>query len=218
MKTKFNYINCDWTRVKNHCRTTVNKKFTDIEPTEEFKQKLLISEHSPIRLIEFDWTWENIPSWVTVHFARHKWEKFISTQRNDRTDNDIPRDQLPQGALVNFDGYCNVQNLIDTFRKRLCYQASPETREYAEDFKIALGQIHPEIADVLVPNCIYRCGCPEFQTCGFFKKFLKNYMQIYSTFEISEELFDIQSRYSMYNALFDVEHGLLEDEGDDDDE
>ena len=52
--TIFNYIAADWKRVKNHCRTTVGKEFTENEPTEEFKKKLLISEHTPIRLIEVD--------------------------------------------------------------------------------------------------------------------------------------------------------------------
>ena len=38
MKTVFNYIIDDWKRVKNHCRTTVGKEFTENEPTEEFKK------------------------------------------------------------------------------------------------------------------------------------------------------------------------------------
>lgn len=29
MKTVFNFINNDWKRIKNHCRTTVNKEFTE---------------------------------------------------------------------------------------------------------------------------------------------------------------------------------------------
>ena len=37
-----------------------------LKTSEDFKRKLLISEHSPIRLIEFDWSWENMPSWVSM--------------------------------------------------------------------------------------------------------------------------------------------------------
>lgn len=51
-------------------------------------------------------------------------------------------------------------------RKRLCRQSSPETRQYAEDFKATLHEIEPEIADVLVCNCVYRGGCPEMHPCG----------------------------------------------------
>ena len=151
MKTIFNWIGNDWKRVKNHCRTTVNKEFTDKEPTAEFKRKLLISEHTPIRLLEIDWSWKRIQSWVSVHWTRHKHEKFVSTQRDDRKEHDISRSDMPQGTPVNMDNYANVQQLIDIFRKRLCHQASPETRELAVDFKRSLREIEPEIADVLVP-------------------------------------------------------------------
>lgn len=196
MNTKFNWINCDWTRVKNHCRTTVNKKFTDKEPSEDFKRKLLISEHSPIRLIEFDWTWEGMPSWVSVHWVRHKWEKFVSTQRDDRKEHDIPRGKMPQDTPVTLDGYANMQNLIDTFRKRLCYQASPETRAYAEDFKVALHEEFPELADALQMNCLYRCGCPEIESCGFFKNWIRD------SKITNEELLEIQTRYEKFNKWF----------------
>lgn len=205
MKTKFTWYTVDWKRIKNHCRTTDNKDFTDKEPTEQFKKNLLISEHSPIRLIEFDWRWEGMPSWVSVHWVRHKWEKFVSTQRDDRKDHDIPRGKMPQDTPVNFDGYANMQSLIDSFRKRLCFQASPETREYAEDFKIALHEIFPELADVCVPNCIYRCGCPEkFQnTCRFFRNFTSSFV-IHRNLD---EIFDIQTRYDIYNKFFyDLRH------------
>ena len=60
MKTVFNWFGDDWRRVKNHCRTTDNKGFTEKDASDTFKKKLLISEHSPIRLLEFDWTWKGI--------------------------------------------------------------------------------------------------------------------------------------------------------------
>lgn len=210
MKTRFNWIGADWKRVKNHCRTTVNKKFTDNEPSEKFKRALLISEHSPIRLIEIDWSWERIKSWVSVHWTRHKHEKFVSTQRDDRKEHDVSRDDMPQGTLVDMDNYANAQQLIDIFRKRLCFQASPETREYAEDFKIALHTEQPELSDVLVPNCIYRCGCPEFQQCGFFKafkEFMKDRYYDPEAEDRGEKVFieafsNIQDRYDTYNEYF----------------
>ena len=36
-KTVFEKIDDDWTLVKNACRTTVSKKFTEKEPSEKFK-------------------------------------------------------------------------------------------------------------------------------------------------------------------------------------
>ena len=195
---RINWISDSWTRVKNHCRTTVNKSFTDNEPTKEFKKKLLISEHSPIRLLEIDWTWENIKYWVSTEWSRHKFEKFITSQRDDRMINEIPRDKKTQDSLVTYDGYANAQNTIDSWRKRLCYQATPEARNLAEEFKLELHKIEPEWADVLVPNCIYRCGCPEFSMCQ--AKLWVNFVKWCN--ENNKNINSIQSRYDAYNEYF----------------
>ena len=218
MKTRFNWIGADWKRVKNHCRTTVNKKFTDKEPTTEFKKKLLISEHTPIRLIEIDWSWEKIKSWVSVHWVRHKHEKFVSTQRDDRKEHEISRDDMPQGTLVDMDNYANAQQLIDIMRKRLCYQASPETRSLAEDFKMALKSEQPELADVLVPNCVYRASCPEFEMCKqrFWEFMLKTIKEEALTEDpqsrsdaidsFMTECCNVENRYFYYNNWFYETH------------
>lgn len=67
MKTKITKLNNDWVDIKNECRNTVNKEATDNVPSKEFKIKLLISEHSPIRLLEVKWRWSRIKSWVATH-------------------------------------------------------------------------------------------------------------------------------------------------------
>ena len=159
MNTEIKKIKGSWEEVVDDCRATVGKPPLGHEPSEDFKRRILIAEHGPIRTISVKWMWNGIKSWIATHWSRHKWECCISTQRSDRTG--IPRDKLTQDAPVNFVGEANVQALIDTMRKRLCSQAAPETRCYAEDFKAKLHEIQPEIADVLVPNCVYRCGCPE---------------------------------------------------------
>lgn len=202
-KTIFNWIGDDWKRVKNHCRTTDNKDFTEKEATENFKKKLLISEHTPIRLIEFDWSWKGIYYWLSTEWSRHKFEKFISSQRDDRLRDDTPRGKKPQDALVNFDGYGNMQHCIDGWRKRLCGMATDEARELAEDFKVELHKTHPAESDVLCPNCIYRWGCPEFRCCGYIHKFLKWCKD--NNIEFNE--LDIQSRYDAYNKYFYATRG-----------
>lgn len=196
--TIFNKISDDWTRVKNHCRTTVNKEFTDKEPTIDFKKKLLISEHSPIRLLEFDWSWRKIYYWVSTEWSRHKFEKFITSQRDDRTTDKTPRGEKRQDSLVDFDGCANMQNLIDVWRKRLCHKATKEARELAENFKCELAKTHPIEASVLVPNCIYRYGCPEMSTCGHFHDFL-NWCHKNNRLK---SLCNIQKRYDNYNEFF----------------
>lgn len=216
MKTIFNWIGDDWRRVKNHCRTTDNKDFTEKDATDIFKKKLLISEHSPIRLLEFDWTWKAIKYWLSTEMSRHKYEKFISTARDDRGFSErkteegytvwdeatkqnieyhpLSRDDAPQKNPVNFDGYANMQNLIDVWRKRLCFCCTKDARELAEDFKYVLHETHPIEADVLQKNCIYRCGCPEFKSCGYWENFCKKYSK--------EDLTNIQTRYDLANKEF----------------
>lgn len=197
IKTELIKIKGDWQEVVDDCRATVGKESLGKEPSKTFKRKILISEHSPIRDISIKWRWVNMPHWVCVHWVRHKWEKFVRTQRTDRTG--IPRDKLPQDEPQTLTGEANIQHLIDTWRKRLCRQASEETRKYAEDFKVALQRVEPEIADVLVPNCLYRCGCPEMESCTFWGNFLKwckenNYDD--------PRLCSIQKRYDIYNEYF----------------
>lgn len=190
-------IKGDWREVVDDCRATVGKESLGKEPSEKFKRGILIAEHSPIRDLRVRWKWPDMPHWVTVHWVRHKWEKFVRTQRSDRTG--IYRNKLPQDTPQDFTGEANAQSLIDTWRKRLCYQASAETRAYAEDFKAALHEIEPELSDVLVPNCIYRGGCPEMSVCpragGSYYGYL---MGVYGLCGSH----DIAARYKAYNAIF----------------
>ena len=194
MLTKITKVNADWTDVKNECRNTVNKEATEKEPTIDFKKKILISEHSPIRLIEIKWRWEGIKSWISVHFARHwlGWDKWISTQRNDRTG--VDRDKSPQDTPVNYDGKGNAQALINVARFRLCNSAHPETRAYMEDLKESIHEFEPELSDVMQRNCIYRGGCPEFNPCPYWKNFCEEHK--------GENLLDIQTRYDLANKDF----------------
>lgn len=191
MKTEIIKIKGDWQEVVDDCRSTVGKEALGKEPSGEFKRNILISEHSPIRDISVKWRWRDMPHWVTVHWVRHKWEKFVRTQRSDRTG--IDRTKLPQDEPQTFVGEANTQHLIDTMRKRLCFMASPETRKYAEDLKRELYAEQPEISDVLVPNCIYRCGCPEMNGCGWFDKMAAKYPELKST--------NIKERYDAYNRI-----------------
>ena len=194
MLTKITKVNADWIDVKNECRNTVNKEATEKEPTIDFKKKILISEHSPIRLIEIKWRWEGIKSWISVHFARHwlGWDKWISTQRNDRTG--VDRDKSPQDTPVNYDGKGNAQALINVARFRLCNSAHPETRTYMEDLKESIHEFEPELSDVMQRNCIYRGGCPEFNPCPYWKNFCEKHK--------GENLLDIQTRYDLANKDF----------------
>lgn len=197
LKTVIMKIKGDWQEVVNDCRATVAKPPLGKEPSPKFKKEILISEHDPIRDIEVKFTWPNMPYWIAMHWKTHIWRSRTNTQRNDRQAA-YDRRKAPQDSPVDFIGDANTQHLIDTWRKRLCYMAAPETREYAEDFKTALSEFEPEISDVLVPNCIYRCGCPEPNSCGWYEAMAERYPELAST--------DIKARYNAYNAIFKSNH------------
>lgn len=170
--TKFIKINFDWELVKNCCRSTVKKEFTEGEPSDEFKHNLLIAEHSPIRELTVVWKWENIPYWLSTEWSRHKFEKYITSQRNDRQKR-YDRNKAPQDSPVNFIGSANMQQLIDSFRKRLCFTATKDARNLALDFKLELNKTNPIEASVLVPHCIYRGACSEMLNCEHWNRFVK---------------------------------------------
>ena len=193
-KTKILKVKGDWQEVVDDCRATVAKPPLGKEPSEKIKRDILIAEHSPIRNISIRFLWENIPYCIAMHWKTHVWQSKVNTQRGDRTG--VDRSERKQTDPVTFIGEMNAQNEIDTMRKRLCFMADPETRELAEDHKRELKKYEPELADVLVPNCVYRGGCPEMDGCGFWDKF-QHYL--YGM----EDFMNIRMRYAIYNEFFD---------------
>ena len=89
----------NWQDVKNATMNTIGKD-KGAYPSSDWKRRLLLSEHSPIRKLHIGWKWSDLKYWVSVHLVRHKYgiEHFVSTQRTDRTG--ISRDEMPQNSLV----------------------------------------------------------------------------------------------------------------------
>ena len=164
-----------WKRALNAARRTIGKAPLDKEPSKSWEAKMLLAEHSPIRLLEYEWTWADIMQWVTTHLVRHHegCEKFVHTQRGDRRAildeyNVSSRNELPQGATNDMDMTANAQALISISRKRLCNCASKETRGAWKQVQDAIREVDPVMADKMVPECIYRGFCPEFMNpCGY---------------------------------------------------
>lgn len=156
-----------WEDVKNSARNTVSKPPKEGEPSSEWKHKILLAEHSPIRQLCFDWVWKDLPYWVSVHFVRHKYgvEHFVSTQRSDRTG--VNRNEKNQDAPVSHECMANAQALISMSRKRLCGQAAKETRDAWIAVRNEILKIDPDVAHAMVPECVYRGFCPEFKSCGY---------------------------------------------------
>lgn len=186
--SRFECVKPDWKRVVNAARRTVGKEPIDKEPSDKFKRKILLAEHSPIRLLEYDFTWEDIKQWITVHFVRHHNGVLpsVHSQRPDRNEllKNLNRDEFKQGLLNDMDMACNAQAFINISRKRLCSCASKETRDAWKLVIEYLKEIDPILAEKCVPECIYRGFCPEFdRCCGYcntqeFNEKLKKYRSI----------------------------------------
>lgn len=157
----------DWMWCKTCALNTVGKTNTKA-PTEEWMKKIIDAEHSPLRELWFGIRME-IPYWVSVHFVRHHIgvNHYVQSQRNDRQDK-YDRTTASQGEIVSHIMSINAQELIFMAHKRLCRQASPETRQVMESIVEEVLKVNPEFKSVLVPLCYYRGGvCTEFYPCGF---------------------------------------------------
>ncbi len=183
----------DWSEVLDAARFTVNKKELEKEPSSDFKRRILMAEHSPIRSLIFVIKLYNVPTWVSQHIARHDVfaghntregaadTHYVATQRSDRTG--VDRSKLSQEELVDHRILLNAQDFIIISRKRLCNCASPETRFVWEKIKEEVEKIEPELASRMVRECIYRGFCPEMKCCGYsktkhFSQMLEEYRKI----------------------------------------
>ena len=184
----------DWSEVLDAARFTVNKTDLGKEPSVEFKNSIIMAEHSPIRSLIFIVTLYNVPTWVSQHIARHDAfaghntregasdTQYVATQRSDRTG--VDRSELSQEELVDHRILLNAQDFIVISRKRLCNCASPETEFVWEKVREEVAKIEPELASMMVRECVYRGFCPEMKCCGYvntdkFKEFRNHYIHIH---------------------------------------
>ena len=189
-KVEITDFNVDWLKIKSACMTTISKAAGKM-PNDEWKRKILMAEHSPIRRGNISWKWEEIPYAISTHFVRHHegCEKFVGTEREDRTG--VNREERSQMNYVPMEMDANIQALINISLKRLCTCADPTTRKYWEKVLEAIKEYDENIYRQCVPQCIRCGGCPEFYPCGFFEKFAEQLTK--------EELINMQERYNKYN-------------------
>nr|DAU11075.1 MAG TPA: Thymidylate synthase thyX [Caudoviricetes sp.] len=155
-----------WIDVVNAARFTQGKEPLDKEPSVEFKRRIIKSEHSPLRLLEFDIYIYNIPYCNMGHLVRHVHAlPFVSTSRSDKTG--VDRSTRKQTDPVNMMLRVNAQEIINISKVRLCNHADKVTRNTWNKVIDILFDIEPELAKACVPSCIYRGFCPEFKSCGF---------------------------------------------------
>lgn len=185
-----------WQEIKDNALFTIHKE-NGRYPTSEWKQQILLAEHSPIRTGRLIINVYNIPSFVIGHFVRHHegFVPFVSSLRSDRCN----YDKIPDRNTLNnmrFDG--NFQAFINISRKRYCNCASKETRKVWQAIMEEVKKFESELYYVCVPECIYRGGCPEMFKCKehFYGKFL-------NSVENKMQLFDVDKRYELYHKFIE---------------
>lgn len=137
-----------------------------VKPSTISRAKLLRCEHSPVRLIQFWIELIGIPSFVSVHFCRHKFgiEHFVESNRDDRGG--AGDEQVNRMTPVNQGIFANATALINVSRKRLCYASHSRTVGVWRRVRKAMFGVCPETANAMVPECVYRNGfCPELREC-----------------------------------------------------
>ena len=193
LEAKITDFDIDWKKIKSGCMTTISKQAGDKEPSSEWKRKLLICQHSPIRRGEVSWKWEEIPYAISTHFARHHegCEKFIGTSRADRTEIK-DRSQRTQMDCVPMEMDANIQALLNISERRLCTCADPLTTKYWNEVLDVIKEYDEDIYWACVPQCVRCGGCIElFSDCNFYNKLMEGHTL--------EEQMDIMQRYDIYN-------------------
>lgn len=186
--------NINWKKIKSACMTTISKEAGDNEPSSQWKRKLLLCEHSPIRRGTISWKFDEIPYCISTHFVRHHEgvEKWVSTSRADRTEIK-DRSQRTQMDMVQMEMEANIQAIINISRKRLCTCADPITIKYWKAVLEAIKEYDEDIYWACVPECVRCGGCPEYKPCGFYERLMEG-----TTLEEQKVL---RLRYDRYNKF-----------------
>jgi hypothetical protein len=137
----------------------------------ELIRKYIISEHSPIRVVQIMVDMKGIPRPAAMHLRTHSQHNLhsIKTCRPDRTGKERSQKDLVDHIMIG-----NPQSFIDMFRQRLCVgRVEKETYELMKLIKdqmtISDDPFLSELGDLLQRNCEYRKFCPEFKSCGYWK-------------------------------------------------
>ena len=155
-----------WMEVKRRALVTVGKEPIK-PPTSEWIHSILKARHSPIRYARYCFLMQDIPSWVSVHFARHVHaQPYVRSQRNDR-QSEYDRNAARQDTPVTMIYDVNAEELMCIANKRLCYQAAFETRQVMKAMCELAETYTPELKGLLVPMCQRNGGiCLEMKPCG----------------------------------------------------
>lgn len=191
LKVIIEKFDVDWKEIKNRARGTIGLQDSEKEPTDEWIKKMLLAEHSVLRHSFISIKIENVPFYVMGHLVRHNIgvTPYVQTSRSDRTG--VDRSQKSQTDLISMRLDLNVQSLINISRKRLCNQASSETKKVWEKVIEEVSKYDKNVAWACVKEGIYKGGCSEgFSGCFVCNDFLDTLTK--------EQLINLKERYTAY--------------------
>lgn len=96
-------------------------------------------------------------------------ERQIQIEERAKWVDDLPK-RFDRYAPTDLAFIINAEALINMAHKRLCAKASKETRDLMTKIALEVSIADPELAEHLVPQCVYRGGiCPEAKCCGYIR-------------------------------------------------
>ena len=141
-----------------------------------YYKKMFIAEHSVIESVKFRIVDTKCRGDVASHFVRHKKGEPLPEVQSSRPDwnNDAKRKPLDETWIM-YAEIWDAWSWLHMCRQRLCNRASKIDREWLQEvltlMRDSKNPYFVALAYCSVPNCIYRRGCPEINSCGFVDEF-----------------------------------------------
>jgi len=153
---------------------TCGKELPPPKDIYKWAKQTFLSEHSTCEFIDFliySDVRADVCNQIVRHTAYHPRHE-VQSQRPDWTGEERPRDPALERKYM---GKWNPKALVMLGRQRLCNLAMKETKEYVSLVKKTLQEsdvpIMQAMGEVMVPECIYRAGCPYGKRgCEFYHK------------------------------------------------
>lgn len=133
-----------------------------VKLTEENEKWMYDAEHSPIRTQIWSIEMYNIPTYVSVHFSRHKTHNPEHFVKSNRKSNEKVTRETPVNHMI----IANSQALINMARVRLCGKADVKTQEVMREIVKEIKKEDSIFAEFLIPTCERLGRCPEKYSCG----------------------------------------------------
>lgn len=108
----------------------------------------------------------DIPLFVASHLVRHVHAQ--PYQRSKRPDRDPIAQDLGRNTPTDLALLVNAEEIINISLKRLCFQASQETREIWQSVLQEIAKVDPDLPKFCVKPCVANGGiCREPKSCRF---------------------------------------------------